>query len=173
MGKEEQPGCLLAILRLFTGGKREEAPAEKLPYETQKAFLTPAERSFFGVLQVAVADSLLILAKVRIADILSIRRSTEKRQSHLNRITSKHVDFVLCSADTVEPLLVIELDDCSHSSKSAQEKDAFKNEAFAAAGLPLLRVPVKRAYNVEELVTQIEAAVNGGDEAYPESNSVV
>jgi hypothetical protein len=39
-------------------------------YERQNAFLTAAERSFFGVLQQSVATNYLIFPKVRLADIV-------------------------------------------------------------------------------------------------------
>jgi Protein of unknown function (DUF2726) len=60
------------------------------PYE-RRDFLSPAERSFFGVLQQAIGDEYLIFAKVRVADLLGVRSGISDRQAHLNRITAKHV----------------------------------------------------------------------------------
>ena len=53
MAKEqENPGCLGVLLRLF-GAKPDAGAkeAESFPYESNSRLLTPAERSFFGVLQ--------------------------------------------------------------------------------------------------------------------------
>ena len=53
-----------------------------------------------------------------------------------------HCDFVLADARTLEPLLVIELDDKSHWQTDAQECDKFKDAVLDVAGVPLLRVPL-------------------------------
>ncbi|MEM1098698.1 MAG: DUF2726 domain-containing protein [Planctomycetota bacterium] len=44
-------------------------------------------------------------------------------------------------------MLVIELDDASHDRESAQARDAVKDRALDAAGLPPLRVPARRSYD--------------------------
>jgi len=55
--------------------------------------------------------------------------------------------------------LCIELDDASHGRPDRQVRDEFLDAALLAAGLPLLRVRAKKAYNLAELRAQIEAAV--------------
>lgn len=154
--QQETSGCLGILLKLFSGGGQPVEQETGYPFEPGK-FLSPAERSFFGVLQVAVDGEFVIFAKVRMADLIKIRKGTEKRQSHFNRISAKHVDFVLCTTDTVEPVLVIELDDASHKKESAKAADDFKDKAFAAAGLPVLRIAAKRGYVVDDVVEQINA----------------
>lgn len=67
------------------------------------------------------------------------------------------VDFVLCERDTFTPLLVIELDDSSHNRADRQARDDFKNNVLSAAGLPLLRIPVRRHYDLVELTTSIHS----------------
>ena len=69
------------------------------------------------------------------------------------------MDFVLCDNDSVRPLLAIELDDSSHKSDKGQARDAFVDEALRAAGLPLLRIPCKAGYNVQDLAAQIRNAI--------------
>lgn len=68
-----------------------------------------------------------------------------------HKIDRKHVDFLLCDPVTMRPMVGIELDDNSHQRPDRQERDAFVDQAFQAAGLPLLHVAVKRAYVVTEL----------------------
>lgn len=55
----------------------------------------------------------------------------------------------------MQPLVAIELDDKSHARPDRQERDAFVNEVFAAAGLGLLHIPVKHTYIPEELRTEL------------------
>ena len=155
--KNEPPGCLGILLKLF-GVK---APAkQQLPYARKDYLFSRAERSFFGALQQVVGSELLIFAKVRLGDLLYIKKGTENRQSFFNRIQSKHVDFVLCEPGEVRPALVIELDDSSHDKASRQARDAFVDDALAAAGLPILRVRAKSGYNPDELAESIKHAMS-------------
>ena len=80
-------------------------------YRRRGPLLSPAERSFYGVLKQASKDSFDIHAKVRIADILAPIKGTSKSvwQQSFNRISSKHFDFAVCKPETLEVLAVIEL----------------------------------------------------------------
>lgn len=160
--REEPQGCLFVILRLLGLAPAPGTVASKLPYQRKDYLLTKAERSFFGVLRGAVADQYLIFAKVRLADLVFIPRGTDKRQSHFNRIQSKHIDFVLCDHNAVRPLLAIELDDSSHGRADRRERDGFVDSALAAAGLPILHVPARSGYNVQEVANAIRQRVEKG-----------
>jgi very-short-patch-repair endonuclease len=124
--------------------------------------LTAAERSLFGVLHEAFGAKYFIFAKVRLADLVWLPKGTESRQSHQNRVQSKHLDFVICDRATVRPLVAIELDDSSHSRADRVERDVFLNEVLAAAGLPFVRIRAAASYNVRELAQQVQAAVQAG-----------
>jgi hypothetical protein len=131
------------------------------PYHKTDHLLTPAERSFFGVLGQAIDNDLYIFAKVRLSDLLWLPQGIKNRQSYMNRIQSKHVDFVLCDSATTEPRLLIELDDSSHQRASRRSRDAFLDEAVRRAGLPILHIPVKRSYAAAELRQLISSLLAG------------
>lgn len=134
------------------------APAKPmLPYE-KTPLLSTAEQSFLGVLELALAGRYRIMAKVRVLDLIRVKAGlpADKRQSALNRIQSKHVDFVLCQPSDLSVAGAIELDDASHNRASRRQRDAFLDEAFSAAGIPLYRFAAKRAYSVAELRTTFE-----------------
>jgi len=133
----------------------------KLPYVRKEFLLTAAERSFFHVLNRHVGEQYTISCQVRVADVLAIEKGLpgKERQSYLNRITSKHVDFVLCNPTTMKIIAAIELDDKSHDKPARKERDAFLNEAFKAAGTPLIRFKAKSSYSGHELLETIQAAI--------------
>lgn len=133
---------------------------ESLPYQCRDYFFSKAERSFFDVLRLAVADEYFLFAKVRIADVLQVKKGTEQRQGHQNKINAKHIDFLLCSRDFVRPVLGIELDDKSHEREDRMDRDDFVNNLFNDAGLPLLRIPAKRTYAPNELQTLIKDSMS-------------
>lgn len=58
---------LLLLVVFWTRSKRGKA----LPYDLQEALFSPAERSFLGVLDLAVGDKARVFAKVRVADVLT------------------------------------------------------------------------------------------------------
>jgi hypothetical protein len=152
----EQSGCLFVILELF--GIAPVAPTA-LPYRRKDYLLTQAERSLFGVLTEVINDRYFIFAKVRLADVVWRPKGTESRQSHFNRMQSKHIDFMICDRESFRPLLCVELDDASHGRADRMTRDGFLDLALRAAGLPLIRVRAKRAYNVAELRQQIESVL--------------
>jgi len=153
MTDKPPPGCLLAILRLFGFGSRGSETAEPLPYRLA-AFLTPAELSFFRVLQLAVDGRAAINCKVNLGDLFDVD-GQENFRAHRNRIDRKHVDFLLCDPQTMRPLFGIELDDSSHQRSDRMKGDDVKNRVFAAAGLPLLRVAAQAAYSRQQLAVDL------------------
>ena len=119
--------------------------------------LTPGEKIFYPALRKALqSESVFILSKVRFADLLYLPPQTKNYFSFLHQITSKHVDFVLCEPDSLKIILVIELDDSSHQRKENSERDTFKNDVLRQVGIPILRIPTKKFYSVEELRQKIK-----------------
>ncbi len=148
----QKPGCLTFFLSLF---RRSKAVAqETLPYRLRDDFLSPAEFSFYKVLTSLVGSRLTVQTKVRLADVFFVARPNEN-VSYFNRISQRHVDFLLCTPNTMKPLAGIELDDASHNQASRQQRDEFVDKVFQAAGLPLLRLPVQREYNSQEVATRL------------------
>ena len=130
-----------------------------MPYEMRSSLLTRSELQFLAVLREAVGDRWNISPMVRMADIIRVREGTNKRQSWQNRILAKHIDFLLCDSGSMEIKLAIELDDRSHRRADRVARDAFVNKAFASAHLPLMRVPVSRDYNSEDLRATIDEQI--------------
>ena len=133
-------------------GAKKTADLNKFPYKLRNDFLSPAEHSFYMVLQQAVSDWAIICPKVNLRDLFyaKISDSREKR-IFTNKIDRKHVDFVLCAPKTMKVLVAVELDDKSHNQKKRQERDQFVEGVFQAAEVPLARVPAKHNYNLNDL----------------------
>ncbi len=137
-------------LNLFSAGRR---TTKDYPYEKNDPLFSPAERSFLGVLEQAVGENYRIFGKIRLADIIRVKRGLDKstRQTAFNRIQSKHLDFVGCDPNDLTIHFAIELDDKSHAGARRQRRDDFVNQALDTAGVPLFRFPAKRTYSVKEI----------------------
>jgi hypothetical protein len=116
--------------------------------------LTPAEQAFFSVIEPLVRSSCAISTKVRLADLFAVIPG-RGQQAAFNKISRKHIDFVLTEPATSRILCAIELDDSSHKRTDRIERDDFVNELFAVHGMPLLRVPFAWTYNVPGLRSEL------------------
>ncbi len=146
------------------GGKGRGA----LPYVKQDALFTEAERSFLGVLESALGTDLRVFGKVRLADVIKVKPGLPNgpQQQAFNRIKAKHLDFVVCRPDDLAVEFVVELDDASHNRQDRKDRDAFLDEALAAAGVPIFRFTAKRAYavgEVREALFEAASDTTGGD----------
>ena len=154
----KKSGCLGIFLDFLQGKPNANAAELTFPYGLKDAFLSPAERSFFGVLQKVIPKDQYLLTKVNLSDLFYVKRPHENRASR-NRIDRKHVDFVICRSDTMQPVIGIELDDKSHNRVDRQKRDALVDQVFKAAGLSLIHVKAQKSYNVEEIKAQITHAL--------------
>lgn len=124
---------LFILLRIFR-------PKDKYPYE-RRDLLTSNELEFYQVLYPIVCQhGWQLLMKMRLADIMAVRKGTEDYMAYFNKIKAKHTDFVFCDPDTLEILAGLELDDPSHERPERMERDEFVDNAYAAAGIPLIHV---------------------------------
>jgi hypothetical protein len=130
-------------------------------YDAAEALLTPAERSFFGVLEQATGRGHRVFAKIRLADIVRPARGQSRSawQSAFNRISCKHVDFVLCDPGDLKVRAVIELDDRSHGTRERGTRDDLVDQALTSAGIPIIHVPAKSGYSSAQLQKEISQAL--------------
>ncbi|REC93367.1 DUF2726 domain-containing protein [Kushneria indalinina] len=148
-------GILFRLVKGFRSGKGQ------LPYAAQKQLNTPAEQAFFAAVDRAVEGRAMIACKVRIADVLQVsfrkRNNQDQRWWRFFRlISSKHVDLVICESRGGRFLAAIELDDRSHNRSDRKRRDRFVDQAFASAGLPLLRFAASGSYDVREIQQRLE-----------------
>jgi very-short-patch-repair endonuclease len=153
-------GCLGILLALFqkeTGFKAGKNTAPEYPYGKRDDFLSPAELSFFHVLKSILSPEYHLITKVRLSDLFFVKQPP-KNQAAQNRINQKHVDFVICQANTMEPILAIELDDSTHQRKDRQERDDHVDKVFEAAGFTLVHIKAAKGYQPDELRQTLSAA---------------
>ncbi len=156
----EKSGCLGLLLRLF-GISPSKSATGPLPFRLRDDFLSPAEISFYHILQSAAGETITVCPKVNLNDIFFVSRP-DQNQAARNRISRKHVDFLLCDSRSMRPRVGIELDDSSHAREDRQTRDAFVQQVFDAAGLALLRFPAQRAYNLSEITSRLSEFFAGG-----------
>lgn len=113
---------------------------EEYPY-VKPYLLTKNEWAFYKALK-PITDKyhLHILAKVRLADLVSVRSGLSKSNYNkaFSKIKAKHVDFVLANPANLAVLCAIELDDSSHDGIDRQQRDFFLDKVCETVKLPLI-----------------------------------
>lgn len=155
---------VVAIAVVFKSKFAAPAVASASPdlYVRRPAVFTPAERSFLGVMDGLLPDSVSWIGKVRLGDVFTTRKglSASQRATAWNRLNQKHVDFLLVRVSDFAPLAGIELDDSSHEAEDRKARDAFVDDVFRSANLPLLHIPAQSAYSPEAIRSQIVALLS-------------
>lgn len=133
-----------------------EGAATPSPYRLVEGVLSRGEKVFGDALAQAVRGMAVVLPKVRVADVVQPVEGLgdAARWDALKPIVNRHFDFLVAYED-FQPVLAVELDDRSHDSPKAAERDRSLNEICKAAGLPMLRVRATAQYDPAVLRSQI------------------
>jgi len=108
-----------------------------------------AEAAFFGVLSRHLPRGYHLHGKVRLEDIIRVKRnvSEKMRWTLRGRVKSRHVDYLITDS-TGRSVLAIELDGAAHDPKNPSEADRVKTALFAATNIPLRRVRVGEDFHL-------------------------
>lgn len=128
---------------------------QSLPYYLMDSVMTYHETILFSILSdFCQKYKFVLLSKVRLADFIQpINTPNRKDYYHwFNRISAKHVDFLVCETETIKPLCAIELDDYTHRYKNRQDRDEFVDNVYKSIKLPILHIyEVREKYVYQEL----------------------
>ena len=168
----------LLIVAIVAWFRSRQLPSD-FPYQSQGRLLTSSELAFYDALQSTLSerrhlDDLVVFAKVRIADVINPGKAlmgTDWQDAYA-RISSKHFDYVVCSAEDSQIRLIIEGDAGNQRSVKKLRRDHFLDQVCASASLPLLRVPAQPDYDAEELWTNISSKLLRPVENQAEDGSV-
>jgi hypothetical protein len=129
-------------------------------YQRKANVFSPAETQFLAVLDQAISPGQRVFGKVRVMDLVEMKPglSPKARQAAVNRISQKHVDFLICAGPAMTPVCAVELNDSSHSSIKAQRRDQLLDSVCNQIGLPLVVVKAARSYDPTSVRQQITVA---------------
>lgn len=130
--------------------RRRTTPASTIGFRPRRYLLTRCEADFFRVLWPLLGNRYLISCKVRLADLVTCSAS-DWAEGKANRISQKHIDFVVSCAHSSRIMLAIELDDRSHERPERKRRDTFLDALLAETGIRFLRVTARSRYDAEAL----------------------
>lgn len=137
--------------------KMNDVPAvqeQKFHYRAVQSVLDKREVMLFQELKKQLPEGYHIFPKMRLADIMETTATGREFHGQFNRISKKHVDFLICNQN-YKPVLAIELNGSSHQKIRTQRNDEFKKEVFKNIGLRLevIQIGTNFAASVDELFT--------------------
>lgn len=132
--------------------KAELSAFEKAPC----LFVNAPEAALFSCLRDRLPREFHIHSKVRLEDIIRVKRglSEKARWAARGRVKSRHVDYLITTR-AGHPLLAIELDGSAHNLKNPSNADKVKTVIFQTTNLRLQRVRVGEDFN--HIATKIAA----------------
>ena len=167
------PLGILALAYFLRGGGRFKQPEVSPVPDAQlkffeaapSLFVNAAEAVFFSILRGKLPAAFHIHSKVRLEDIIRVKRNVNPklRWAARGRVKSRHVDYLITTREG-RMILAIELDGSSHNPKNPSEADKVKTALFQAAGLPLRRIRVGEDFDAAatKLITEISAKSKQG-----------
>lgn len=111
----------------------EEPITEYFPY-SKKKILTPTEATFFLKLQEVYGSNYFIFPQINLDKLIRVHTD---RYAYINSINRKSVDFVLVDKQTLETVMVLELDDPTHLRPDRVERDNKVNDLFQRCGIQI------------------------------------
>jgi hypothetical protein len=131
----------------------------EFPFAKRNSILTPAERGFLALLEKAVGNEYRIISRVRLTDMVSVRKGTSKRltRAALVKANGRYLDYVLCDKNDIRPIAAIDLVNNVSREGYKSKKDWFISGVLDAASIPHIRIKVKAGYKPEEIRACIKA----------------
>ncbi|MDB6119587.1 MAG: hypothetical protein JWO08_3368 [Verrucomicrobiaceae bacterium] len=130
-----------------------EPCVENVHRYTPKAVLDSSEARFHTCLISLCKDRCHVLCKPQLTDVFDHHDGIG-----FNKISQKHIDFLVCRQHDWLPMLGIELDDNSTARDNVRCRDTYVNELFACTGIPLIRIHVNEVEEIEVLVEKLTLA---------------
>ena len=118
--------------------------SKEYPYLLKPSVLSYNEGRMYRILENYCRKKCLVLiSKIRMADFIETVHTKDMKDEQeytkkFYKVTSKHVDFLICDPDRFCPLVAIELDDSTHLEEDRQERDEFVDKVYKSVGLPIL-----------------------------------
>ena len=149
---------LIAVALIASRMSENYAP---YPYKLKDVSLcTAQEAQFMTLLNKAVGDDFRIFTKVRLSDIVSVKKgvSGSAQKDAQNKANQRILDYVLCDVDSMAIKAVVELEPAT-SNLPQQKRNLFLKNTLAAAGLPFLRFKAQPGYRVADLHDYIHGKI--------------
>jgi len=119
------------------------------------------ERMFMPVLEKVVGEQYEIISKVPLSEVLQPAENLPKRAQNkaVRIVQGRQFDFIVVDKASRSIICAVELDEHKFDKKTFKKQDLYLEDLCQQIGLPLLRVPSQRGYNLSELIERFERII--------------
>lgn len=130
-------------------------------YKKKGPLLNMQESAFYNALVTAVGQHGIVFSKVNLANVIA-PMATEKKKWFIanNRIAKSYFDFVVCDPRTLQPRVIIELDNGKELDKGKIERQKLLMHVCKSASIPLIGASIKHSYQVGRLRRLLAAHID-------------
>jgi hypothetical protein len=122
------------------------------PFRRRQRFLTGNELKLFSILRDnSTLNDFYIFPQLHLSTILEVKDDTNDLAGKFDWLNKLFVDFVIFDKE-MNPKLVIELNDSTHTWKSRKARDEFVRKALTENNIPLIE------FKTNDLVNPINVA---------------
>lgn len=140
--------CIIIFSAKVIFGKQPRKKQEADNYHRVR-LLTRTEFRFYQELIAVLPDSVVVLLKVRLADLIMPKKRIANWRAAFGKVCAKHIDFAIIDRQSARVICLIELDDKSHNRPDRIERDIFVNNICAHSNYDLIHIIVNKSYTAD------------------------
>ena len=126
------------------------------PFKRKGYFLTPHEMELFWILQKSIIGSdYFIFPQLHLSTLLLVKDEMNDLQGKFDWINKLFVDFVIFDRNQIQPIMVIELNDSTHTWTNRKARDQFIKDALEKNDIQLLTVNTESWANEKNFIDSI------------------
>jgi hypothetical protein len=124
--------------------------------------LTNAEMQLYHFMlnNLCQIDKISIFTKVRLGDLVQLDTRLTTDMKYFWKVSSKHVDFLICNRDTLDVICAVELDDYTHETQEAKDRDIFVMQTLETVGIKTARIKTKISAIEKRDIYMIDEFIN-------------
>jgi hypothetical protein len=124
--------------------------------------LTNAEMQLYHFMlnNLCQLDKISIFTKVRLGDLVQLDNRLTTDMKYFWKVSSKHVDFLICNKDTLDVICAVELDDYTHETQEAKDRDIFVMQTLETVGIKTVRIRIKISTIEKRDIYMIDEYIN-------------
>ncbi len=149
---------VLVLLGLLIWRRR--SGARSMPdFERQSSLLNSSQRALYQTLSSTVGPHSVVIPRVNLGSLVRYPGDDPQFQEHWKRVLKHWVDFVICSPNSVRPVLAIKLE--TRNERKLRKLGGFNvlDDTLVSAGIPLLRLRTADNYDSGSVMHEIRWAL--------------
>lgn len=154
----------VVLIKIYQKSKAQN-PLDKItswPYGKTTQLLNPLEKTFYQAMCAHLHPELLVLAKVRIENLVYVPPHARLTERLTAKMTGKYLDFIVCAAADFRPVCAVVFDDAVNDHKRDAEDTMDMKKILDSAGLAFFHYTPQYQYSREDFAP-INVLYTSGD----------